>query len=168
MLTQPDGIHVTVHNTSDGDATLNFLGRGDVAPPGDTVTVQDLPPTGLVISCGYDQNRVIVAAGTVEVLDPAGNWRPTNIGCTQLPLTGWEEPPGVGPSPEKAVRWWATNRAESLTTPIAADDEVDLVGYPEAEAPRYVSRRDGQDTNIFRLERVADGWRATPHENCPR
>ena len=75
---------------------------------------------------------------------------------------------GTGATPEAAVRWWAANRPEALAEPLTPDDEGVLVGYPEARAPRYVSRRGDRDTNIFRLDRVSSGWSATPNENCPR
>lgn len=169
VLTSPDGVHLTVRNTSGEVAALNLVDRGEVVPPGETATVQDMPPRTLLVSCGYDQNRVIVAAGTVEVVDLDGNWRPTTMDCSRRVLVDWgPELMGVGATPEAAVRWWAANRPEALAVPLTPDDEVVLVGYPEARAPRYVSRRGDQDTNIFRLGRVSGGWSATPNENCPR
>lgn len=169
VLTRPDGIHLTVRNTSGEEAALNLGDRGEVVPPGETATVQDMPPRLLVVSCGYGQNRFIVPAGTVEVVDRGGNWRPTTIDCSRRVLVDWgPEPMGTGATPEAAVRWWAANRPEALAEPLTPDDEVVLVGYPEARAPRYVSRRGDRDTNIFRLDRVSSGWSATPNENCPR
>ena len=169
VRTQPDGVHVTVRNTTDDDVVLNFADRGDLVPPGEMATVQDMEPATLIVSCGYDLNRSIVPAGTVEVRDPAGNWRPTDIDCTTLPLPRWEEPLGSGATPEEAIHWWPANRPDDLVAPIAPDDEIVVVGYPEPEVARYVSRHDGHDTNIFQLRPLEDGtWNALPHENCPR
>ncbi|MEZ5177501.1 MAG: hypothetical protein R2746_04245 [Acidimicrobiales bacterium] len=168
VATQPDGVHITVHNTSGAEVALDLVDRGDVIAPGRTATVQDIKPRVQGISCGYDQNRTIVGAGFVEIVDPAGNWIGTDIDCTKVPLTEWGGPMGEGSTPEEAVRWWATNRPEDLVAPIAPDDEIAVVGYPDAEAKRYVSRHDGHDTNIFQLTRDGDTWHALPHENCPR
>ena len=169
VLTQPDGIHVVVQNTTDDEVSLNLAQGGDLVPPGETETVQELKPATLAISCGYDLNRTILPAGTVEVRDPDGNWRPTDIDCTKLPLARWEEPLGSGATPEEAIRWWMANRPRDLVQPAGPDDELVVVGYPEAKAPRYVLRRDGHDTNIFHVTRQADGtWQALPHEYCPR
>ena len=144
----------------DTTPTANFTGV--------TATVQALAPGTVSVSCGYDENRRIVPAGTIEVTDPAGVWRPTDLDCSTLPLTSWEGEASTAASPEDAVRWWAANRPEDLLAPVAADDDIAVVGYPEAVEPVYVTRHAGSDTNIFVLRRVSGGWQATPHEGCQR
>lgn len=165
---QPDGVHLSVDNTSGEPAVLNVGQGGDQVPTGVTATVQALAPGTVSVSCGYDENRRIVPAGTIEVTDPAGVWRPTDLDCSTLPLTSWEGEASTAASPEDAVRWWAANRPEDLLAPVAADDDIAVVGYPEAVEPVYVTRHAGSDTNIFVLRRVSGGWQATPHEGCQR
>ena len=65
-----------------------------------------------------------------------------------------------------AVRWWLTERPEALVQPVPPDSEISSVGYPESASPIYVTRIDGRDADIFRLEQADETWTATPHDGC--
>lgn len=107
---------------------------------------------------------------TTPAAPPTTTWIPIGVDCSSQPLLRWDTVPGARPTPEEAVRWWADQplRVTVGRVLVRPDDEIRLVGDPQAARPTYVSVRGGVPVATFGLERSAEGWRATPFEGCFR
>lgn len=97
-------------------------------------------------------------------------WIPIGVDCSSQPLPRFDTVPDPRPTPEEAVRWWGDQppNVTSGRVLVQPDDEVRLVGDPNATIPIYVSIRAGTPVATFGLDQGADGWRATPWEGCRR
>ncbi len=78
---------------------------------------------------------------------------------------GWADGRGIDTGGRRPLVAHRTPRIPGTSSP--ADSEIVSAGHPDSAAPLYVTRSDGQDADIFRLEQTGGTWHAIPHEGCP-
>lgn len=141
--------------------------EGTSAAPSASMASTTLPSTTSPSTTGPATTST---STTTPAAPPTTTWIPIGVDCSSQPLLRWDTVPGARPTPEEAVRWWADQplRVTVGRVLVRPDDEIRLVGDPQAASPTYVSVRVGVPVATFGLRRTADGWQATPFEGCFR
>jgi len=162
---QPDGVHVQVDNTTDGELSVSVTystggGVGGGASPGVSELDNALGGTGLPAPPGTTSIECFEALGgqgphdvqpvTFEVLDEEGLYVPTALDCDQQ-VAGIGDY-GVGAA---GVVGDPVDLARAHFTGLRDTDIVERAGYPESTIPVVRVVRDGE--TIATVEYEPDG-----------
>jgi hypothetical protein len=166
---QPDGVHVVVDNELGFDTGFSMKyengAGGRNAPMGESGHVVPAPPGSLEIGCYKDRNATESDLQRVDVVDPSGIYRSTELGCDSI--VG-----GVGDYPQGATGErgdpvdLARTRFEQVTD-IRDADVIEIAGYPEDELRTVRLVRGGRVVaTISFYESGQGGWLEDTFSRC--
>lgn len=146
VRTHPDGVHVVIDNRlgfDTGFSTRYETGAaGDNAPQGESEHVLRAPPGALEIGCYTDRDAVESDLGTLQVVDPSGIYRSTELDCDSIVEGVSDYAEGATGEHGDPVDL-ARTRFEQVTD-VRADDVIEVAGYPEDDLRTVRLVRDGR------------------------
>jgi hypothetical protein len=147
-----DGVHFLVRHPDGTTAGLNDEDGRLI----EGYAVVSLAPGIHDIDCG---EAPAPSPARIEVLDPAGRYRPEALQCEDASgmVSSIDGEPVAGP---EAVAWLRTR----LT--LRPADILEPAGYPAEVGPTIVLVRDGRVVASFRVLRAGDGLGVAAVEHC--
>lgn len=167
---QPDGVHIRVTNGLDRQISvmIDDFGSEKVEALGSKERVESIPPGETWLRCydpenaGPDADPAPFVRVLIEVADPDGLWKSTELECASDTIL------------EGILDYFAGARgvqdpleAARTLDGILPTDAVELARYPESEPPMVRVVRDGKVVALF--EYIPDGhggWLLSGTESC--
>jgi hypothetical protein len=167
VAAQPDGVHISVTNTSSSDLALQFQEvGGDDAPVGTNEVVWPLPPGPIELRC-MDPNADAGAPGgyvQLAIVDPHDFYVQADLQCTNGQAVGGNVDYVPGAKGEQGDPVDITKRN---ATGLLPTDTVEAAGYPDAATRIVRLVRDGNVVARFSYFNGGNGgWLMESYQAC--
>lgn len=167
VAAQPDGVHISVTNTSSSDLALQFQEvGGDNAPVGTNEVVWPLPPGPVQLRCMDPNADAGTPGGYVQlaVVDPQGFFVPFDLECANGAAVGGFSDYVQGAKGEQGDPVDITKRN---ATGLLPTDSVEAAGYPRAPERMVRVVRDGNVVaNFHYVDDGHGGWLQLSYNAC--